>query len=99
MIYSCNDWCHPACVNLEEDELDQVDQFICPACSSRTASPSQSPPTPLAVQAVPEENAEDKEGEAEVDAQLYCLCKQIYDEERIMIACDKCVHLPSLRLP
>lgn len=29
------------------------------------------------------------EEEVEIDTRLYCVCKQMYDDDRIMIACDK----------
>lgn len=29
------------------------------------------------------------------DNKLYCICKMPYEENRIMIACDKCVHCVS----
>ncbi|KAG8903954.1 SM-like, degradation of cytoplasmic mRNAs and positively regulates transcription initiation [Tulasnella sp. 403] len=46
---------------------------------------------------------EDMEEEIEIDTRLYCVCKQMYDDDRIMIACDNCddwchpacVHLPE----
>lgn len=31
-ISSCDDWCHPGCVGLLEEDLDLVDLFYCPAC-------------------------------------------------------------------
>lgn len=35
------------------------------------------------------EEEEEPEEEIEVDTRLYCICKQMYDDDRIMIACDK----------
>ncbi|KAM0748390.1 hypothetical protein T439DRAFT_327659 [Meredithblackwellia eburnea MCA 4105] len=32
----------------------------------------------------------DDEEEEEKDDRLYCICKELYDPERMMIACDKC---------
>jgi COMPASS component SPP1 len=34
----------------------------------------------------------DEAGEKEED-KLYCVCKTRYDEDRVMIACDRCVSL------
>ncbi|GAA5856887.1 hypothetical protein JCM9279_007590 [Rhodotorula babjevae] len=31
-----------------------------------------------------------KEDDEEVDDRLYCICKELYDPERMMIACDSC---------
>jgi COMPASS component SPP1 len=31
------------------------------------------------------------EGEGKEDDKLYCVCKTRYDEDRVMIACDRCV--------
>lgn len=36
-----------------------------------------------------EKTAEDENEEAAVDDKLYCICKTSYDEERVMIACDR----------
>lgn len=42
--------------------------------------------------AVHEESEEEEELEEEiVDTRLYCVCKQMYDDDRLMIACDKYV--------
>ena len=32
---------------------------------------------------------EDADEEAEGDDKLYCICKTSYDEDRVMIACDR----------
>ncbi|KAG8986900.1 hypothetical protein FRB90_003717 [Tulasnella sp. 427] len=41
--------------------------------------------------AIREEVEEEEEPEEEViDTRLYCICKQMYDDDRIMIACDNC---------
>ncbi|KAG8978878.1 hypothetical protein FRB94_012607 [Tulasnella sp. JGI-2019a] len=54
--------------------------------------------------AVVEESEEEEEAEEEaIDTRLYCVCKQMYDDDRLMIACDNCddwchpgcVHLPE----
>ncbi|KAG8874273.1 SM-like, degradation of cytoplasmic mRNAs and positively regulates transcription initiation [Tulasnella sp. 331] len=54
--------------------------------------------------AVVEESEEEEEPEEEaIDTRLYCICKQMYDDDRLMIACDNCddwchpgcVHLPE----
>lgn len=37
------------------------------------------------------EEEEEPEEEIEIDTRLYCVCKQMYDDDRIMIACDKYV--------
>ncbi|CAO1631988.1 unnamed protein product [Parajaminaea phylloscopi] len=45
----------------------------------------------LAIETTAEEEksaGEDEEGEE--DEKLYCICKTMYDEERMMIACDRC---------
>jgi COMPASS component SPP1 len=36
---------------------------------------------------------EEKEDEAKEDDKLYCVCKTRYDEDRVMIACDRCVFI------
>ncbi|KIO33663.1 hypothetical protein M407DRAFT_186837 [Tulasnella calospora MUT 4182] len=36
------------------------------------------------------EEEEEPEEEIEIDTRLYCICKQMYDDDRIMIACDNC---------
>jgi hypothetical protein len=36
---------------------------------------------------------EEDEDEAKEDDKLYCVCKTRYDEDRVMIACDRCVFL------
>ncbi|KAH9946655.1 hypothetical protein B0H21DRAFT_693343 [Amylocystis lapponica] len=36
------------------------------------------------------EDAEDAEDEGVSDDKLYCVCKTRYDEDRVMIACDRC---------
>ncbi|KAF7970596.1 hypothetical protein HWV62_23609 [Athelia sp. TMB] len=53
------------------------------AARSRSASqvPADAPPEPVA-------DATAKEDE--VDDKLYCICATRYDEERVMIACDRC---------
>lgn len=34
------------------------------------------------------------DGEEEEDTKLYCMCETLYDEEKMMIACDKYVLIP-----
>lgn len=34
-----------------------------------------------------------REDDEEVDDRLYCVCQQLYDPERMMIACDRCALL------
>lgn len=41
------------------------------------------------------EEPEDEDSERE-DDKLYCVCKTRYDEDRVMIACDRLVFLISL---
>lgn len=44
---------------------------------------------------------EEKDGQADaadLDDKLYCVCKTSYDEDRVMIACDRCVHIMVLPL-
>ncbi|KAI0078915.1 hypothetical protein K474DRAFT_1683555 [Panus rudis PR-1116 ss-1] len=36
------------------------------------------------------ENVAEEEAEEAVDDKLYCICKTTYDEDRVMIACDRC---------
>jgi COMPASS component SPP1 len=38
-----------------------------------------------------EPDAEEDEDEAKEDDKLYCVCKTRYDEDRVMIACDRWV--------
>ncbi|OBZ80046.1 Set1 complex component spp1 [Grifola frondosa] len=54
----------------------------------------------------PIEEAQEEENEAVVDDKLYCICKTQYDEDRVMIACDRCdewyhtqcLHMPDLEV-
>ena len=44
----------------------------------------------------------EREGEGAADAaddKLYCICKTSYDEDRVMIACDRCVSVSLVPLP
>jgi hypothetical protein len=41
------------------------------------------------------EEPEDEDSDRE-DDKLYCVCKTRYDEDRVMIACDRLVFLISL---
>jgi COMPASS component SPP1 len=36
-----------------------------------------------------EKEDEGKDGMDEVDDRLYCVCRTSYDEDRVMIACDR----------
>ncbi|EJF66659.1 hypothetical protein DICSQDRAFT_164500, partial [Dichomitus squalens LYAD-421 SS1] len=58
---------------------------------SRSASempmPAEPTPTPKP-KAQPEEEEESEEDA--VDDKLYCICKTNYDEDKVMIACDRC---------
>ena len=62
------------------------------AARSRSTSvmPVSTTPAPGALPSVPGE-AEPEEAEEEMEDKLYCVCKTRYDDERIMIACDRCV--------
>lgn len=31
-LIRCDGWYHPPCVGMPEDEIEIVDQFICPPC-------------------------------------------------------------------
>ncbi|OJT12956.1 Nucleosome-remodeling factor subunit BPTF [Trametes pubescens] len=53
---------------------------------SRSASVMPAPPEPASK---PQEEEEEEEEEV-VDDKLYCICKTSYDEDRVMIACDRC---------
>ncbi|KAJ3576668.1 hypothetical protein NP233_g296 [Leucocoprinus birnbaumii] len=51
-----------------------------------------------------ERKSEEKEEESEeaADDKLYCVCKTKYDEERVMIACDRCdewYHMACVNMP
>jgi hypothetical protein len=37
------------------------------------------------------EEPDDEEDSDREDDKLYCVCKTRYDEDRVMIACDRCV--------
>ena len=32
----CDDWFHAICMHIEEEDVELVDSFICPSCTSRT---------------------------------------------------------------
>ena len=53
--------------------------------------PAESTPKP---KAQPDEEEESEE-EA-VDDKLYCICKTNYDEDKVMIACDRCALFCSI---
>ncbi|KAH9849799.1 hypothetical protein C2E23DRAFT_736690, partial [Lenzites betulinus] len=53
---------------------------------SRSASVMPAPPEPSS-KAQEEEEGEEEEA---ADDKLYCVCKTSYDEDRVMIACDRC---------
>lgn len=44
-----------------------------------------------AVKAQKDGEEEEEESAADEDDRLYCVCKTKYDQERCMIACDRCV--------
>ena len=52
--------------------------------------PVSTTPAPGALPSAPGE-VELEEVEEEMEDKLYCVCKTRYDDERIMIACDRCV--------
>lgn len=61
--------------------------------SSRSRSTSVMPPVHAAEPAPepePQENGNADEDEA-LDEKLYCICKTQYDEDKVMIACDRLV--------
>lgn len=37
---------------------------------------------------------EDAKSTVSEDDRIYCICQQLYDPERMMIACDRCVYAP-----
>ncbi|CDO75250.1 hypothetical protein BN946_scf184967.g3 [Trametes cinnabarina] len=53
---------------------------------SRSSSVMPAPPEP----ASKPQREEEEESEEEVDDKLYCICKTHYDEDKVMIACDRC---------
>jgi hypothetical protein len=52
---------------------------------ARAAAEADYSPSPEAEAVQPNEDDDD------YDDRLYCSCKQLYDPERMMIACDRCV--------
>ncbi|EIN13703.1 hypothetical protein PUNSTDRAFT_79448 [Punctularia strigosozonata HHB-11173 SS5] len=78
------------------------------AMSSSNQAPSRSRSTSVMPPSI-EQHRESKEArESEVpqddqdDEKLYCICKTQYDEDRIMIACDRCdewYHTQCLKMP
>ncbi|EKM61003.1 uncharacterized protein PHACADRAFT_247293 [Phanerochaete carnosa HHB-10118-sp] len=53
-------------------------------------------------QQVQDEKDEKEEEEREVDDRLYCVCRTPYDEDRVMIACDRCdewYHTQCVNMP
>ncbi|GJE86068.1 PHD-type domain-containing protein [Phanerochaete sordida] len=53
-------------------------------------------------QQMPDEKEEKVEDEQEVDDRLYCICRTPYDEDRVMIACDRCdewYHTQCVKMP
>ena len=45
------------------------------------------------VEGVKDPDPENDEAEEKEEDKLYCVCKTRYDEDRVMIACDRCVSL------
>ncbi|KAI1797841.1 hypothetical protein LXA43DRAFT_270101 [Ganoderma leucocontextum] len=56
---------------------------------SRSASEMPVPAEPAAKPKAQPQEEEESEEEA-VDDKLYCICKTNYDEDKVMIACDRC---------
>ena len=60
--------------------------------SSRGRSASETPAPSVGEAGTPASTdapAVEDEAEEEEDTKLYCMCQTLYDEEQIMIACDK----------
>jgi hypothetical protein len=55
--------------------------------TSETPAPSQEDSTPAPDDSLLIE--EEIEEDPEPDTKLYCVCETLYDEEKIMVACDK----------
>ncbi|KAI0651809.1 hypothetical protein C8Q79DRAFT_1005065 [Trametes meyenii] len=55
---------------------------------SRSASEMPAPAEPPSKAPQPEEPEEEEE--EVIDDKLYCICKTSYDEDKVMIACDRC---------
>jgi hypothetical protein len=77
--------------------------------ASRSRSTSAMPPGANSVPGSENKAAGEAEPEGEVEEvedKLYCVCKTGYDDERVMIACDRCdewyhtscVHMPDLEV-
>lgn len=66
--------------------------------ASRSRSTSTMPGGSVGPESDPKaEKQEEEEGsDGHEDDKLYCVCKTRYDEDRFMIACDRCV-VPSLQ--
>ncbi|KAK7694611.1 hypothetical protein QCA50_001797 [Cerrena zonata] len=65
-------------------------------------APSRSRSTSVMPGEVGKEGAPEPEEEAVVDDKLYCVCKTPYDEDRVMIACDRCdewYHTQCVQMP
>lgn len=45
------------------------------------------------VEGVKDPDLENDEAEEKEEDKLYCVCKTRYDEDRVMIACDRCVFI------
>lgn len=76
------------------------------AASSRSRSASVMPSGSVAPEAdgkgILEAGAEGVEKDVIMDDKLYCVCKTSYDEDRVMIACDRCdewYHTQCVNMP
>ncbi|KAI0757039.1 hypothetical protein C8Q80DRAFT_1091269 [Daedaleopsis nitida] len=57
---------------------------------SRSTSEMPAPLEPISRPKVQVEEPEPSDEEAAEDDKLYCICKTSYDEDKVMIACDRC---------
>nr|VWO96782.1 N/A [Ganoderma boninense] len=58
---------------------------------SRSRSASEMPmPAEPAAKSKTQPQEEEESGDEAVDDKLYCICKTNYDEDKVMIACDRC---------
>ncbi|KAI8995590.1 hypothetical protein BD414DRAFT_410362 [Trametes punicea] len=57
---------------------------------SRSRSASVMPALPDPHNSKQQAEEEEEEEEEAIDDKLYCICKTSYDEDRVMIACDRC---------
>eukprot|EP00039_Didymoeca_costata_P018008 m.331728 g.331728 ORF g.331728 m.331728 type:complete len:1565 (+) comp16789_c0_seq1:290-4984(+) len=82
----CDEWFHFGCVGLVTGDVEDLGTYHCPSCSKIYGNPGD----PKA--------DHDSHKEAE---ELYCICRQPYNDELVMILCDECndwFHLECLGL-